>query len=139
MVLLALVHPREQAHVSVAALVAKCPIFQNKPALVSAPSRVESPIPAEVVRAFVSGLEGGGFEITATNWAPLSLLREEFGFDSLSAELSGFRPRPAVQAMPAVADGDARSRIVSPEERALGRDREIAALAGLPSRIRNRI
>jgi hypothetical protein len=54
MSLLALVHPREQAHVSVGPLVAKCTLFQNNPALLSAPYRVQSPILAEVSRAFVS-------------------------------------------------------------------------------------
>jgi hypothetical protein len=124
--LLALVHPREQAHVSIVPLVAKCTLFQNKPTLLGAPYRVESPIPTEVFRAFVSALTGGAVAITAANWAPLSLLSEEFGFDSLAADLSAFRPHPRVQAMPTVADGDARSRIASLEERALGRDREIA-------------
>jgi hypothetical protein len=110
-------------------LMTKCTLFQNKPALLSAPYRVESPIPAEVFRAFVSGLEGGAVKITSANWAPLSLLSEEFGFDSLSADLSAFRPP-----VPAMSDGEARSRITDLEERALGRDREIAALqAGLVS------
>jgi hypothetical protein len=52
--LVALVHPREQAQVSVVTLVTKCALFRNKPALLGAPSRVESPVPAEVFRAFVS-------------------------------------------------------------------------------------
>jgi hypothetical protein len=134
MALLALVHPREQAHVSAVTLMTKCALFQNKPALLTAPYRVESPILAEVFRAFVSALEGGAVEITSANWAPLSLLSEEFGFDSLAADLSAFRRRPTVQAMLAVADGDAQSRLASLEARALGRDREIAALqAGLVS------
>jgi hypothetical protein len=38
-------------------------------------------------------------------------------------------PRPPVQAMPGFADGEARSRIADVEERGLGRDSEIAALA----------
>jgi hypothetical protein len=126
MALVALVHPREQAQVSVVTVMVKCTLFQNKPALLTAPYRVESPIPSEVFRTFVSGLEGVAVEITAANWAPLSLLSEEFGFDSLAADLSAFRP--PVQAMPVVGDGEARSRIGDLEERALGRDREIAAL-----------
>jgi hypothetical protein len=129
MALLALVHPREQAHVSVVTLMTKCTLFKNTPALLTAPYRVESPVPAEVLRAFVSALEGGAIATTAANWAPLSLLSEEFGFDSLSADLSAFRRRPAIEAMPMVADGEARSRIADLEERARGRDREIAARA----------
>jgi hypothetical protein len=128
MALVTLIHPREQAHVSVVPLVNKCTLFRNSPALLTAAYRVESPIPASVFRGFVTGLEGGAVEITAANWAPLSLVSDEFGFDSLSADLSAFRPHPPVQAMPAVADGEARSRITDLEERALGRDREIAAL-----------
>jgi hypothetical protein len=37
--------------------------------------------------------------------AQLSLLSEEFGFDSLAADLSAFHPCPPVEAMPLVADG----------------------------------
>jgi hypothetical protein len=128
MALLALVHPREQAHVSVVTLVTKCTLFQNKRTLLGAPYRVELPIPASVFRAFISALDGGAIDITSANWAPLSLRSDEFGFDSLSAALSAFRRRLLVEAIPTVADGDARSRIASLEERALGRDSEIAAL-----------
>jgi hypothetical protein len=69
MALVALVHPGEQAQVSVVRLVTKCALFRNKPALLGAPYRVESPVPAEVFRAFVSALEGGAVEITVANWA----------------------------------------------------------------------
>jgi hypothetical protein len=126
---LALVHPREQAHVAVMTLMAKCTLFQNKPALLSAPYRVESPIPAEVFRAFVSALNGRAVEITAANWASLSLLSEEFGFDSLAGDLTAFRPGPPVQAMPVIVYGDVRLRIADLEDRVLGWDREIRALA----------
>jgi uncharacterized coiled-coil protein SlyX len=101
-------------------LMTKCTLFKNTPALLTAPYRVESPIPVSVFRAFLSALTGGAVEMTSANWAPLSLLSEEFGFDSLSASLSAFRPP--------VQDEEARSRITDLEERALGRAREIAAL-----------
>jgi hypothetical protein len=122
MALLALVHPCEQVQISVEQLVAKCTLFKNKRKLLRAPYEVASPIPASVFRAFVSGLEGSSIEITSANWAPLSLLSDEFGFDSLSADLSAFRPHPPVQGLRAIADGDGRSRIVSLEERSLGRE-----------------
>jgi hypothetical protein len=105
MALIALVHHCEEAHISDVSLVAKGGLFKINRALLSAPYRVESQVPASVFWVFVSALEGAAVEITSANWGPLSLLSEEFGFDSLSADLSAFRPHPPVPAVLGVRTG----------------------------------
>jgi hypothetical protein len=117
-----IVHPRGQAQVPVVPLVTKCTLFKNTPALLSAAYRIESSIPAEVFRVFVSALKGSAMKITDANWAPLSLLSEELGFDLLSAYLSAFRPSLHVQ------NREARSWLASLEERVLTADIETVAL-----------
>jgi hypothetical protein len=54
--------------------------------------RVQSAVAADAFRAFVAALEGNAVDLTEGNYAELSQLCEEFGFDGLIAQLSLFQP-----------------------------------------------
>jgi hypothetical protein len=119
-----LVHPEEQVPVAATRLIEKCTRFKTNPALASAPYAVKSPVPIRVFREFFSALDDGAIEITNANFAGLSLLSTEFGFDGLTAQLSDFRSSAAFAGE--VADAEARARIAALEERALERDKDLA-------------
>jgi hypothetical protein len=125
----ALVHPRERCEVSAAQLILKCTVFKSNLALLSAPYAVKSSVSLEVFREFLSALDGFAVAIGSANFAGLSLLCAEFGFEGLRERLSEFR-RSADFAGEAgeTADAEARARIAALEARALERDRETAVL-----------
>jgi hypothetical protein len=116
-----LVHRQESRRVAAVRLISKCTLFKDN--LVS-PYQVKSDVPFEVFREFLSLLDDGAVEISNANFAGLSLLCTEFGFESLSLRLLGFRSSAAFAGQ----SGDSETRIARLEERALARDRSAAAL-----------
>jgi hypothetical protein len=128
-----LVHPKKRLPVAATRLIEKCTLFKTNLALVGAPYAVKSAVPIRVFREFLSALEGGGTEITNANFAWLSLLCAEFGFEAFAARLSEFRSSAAFAGE--VADAEARARIAALEERAHARDKDVAALQAEVARL----
>jgi hypothetical protein len=128
-----LVHPHEHYQVPAPRLIDKCTLFKQNLPLVCAPYSVKSSVPIEVFRTFISALDDGVIEITKSNFAELSLLSTEFGFEAMSARLSAFRSSESFAGGPA--DSEARARISALEERAIERDFEIAALEAKVERL----
>jgi hypothetical protein len=87
-----LVHPEDRVTVPVLQTINKCSLFENNPALASAPYRVQSSVPLSIFREFVFALEEKAVEITDQNLTGLQRLCEEFGFDEFAAKLSKFSP-----------------------------------------------
>jgi hypothetical protein len=85
-----LIHPEETFTVPTLQTITKCSLFQNNPALLTAPYRVKSSVFLSIFREFVSELEGKTVNITETNLSELQLLCKEFGFDEFSTKLSKF-------------------------------------------------
>jgi hypothetical protein len=90
---LTLIHPEQTFTIQALQVINKCSSFQNNPALLASPYRIQSSISLSIFREFVSTLEGKSITITNTNLIGLEQLYEEFGFSDLSAKLSNFKSR----------------------------------------------
>jgi hypothetical protein len=122
MAIVSLVHPDVTHRITVDLLVTKCRRFIANQELTRELYRVQAAVAADVFRAFVAALEGNAVDITEGNYADLSQLCEEFGFDGLTGQLSLFQPSVALK------DAEARRRISALEERWQQSDRQIAEL-----------
>jgi hypothetical protein len=103
---LELVHRGETLKVPIRELMTKCNLFADDPSLVAAPYSVRAPVSIDDFRQFVSVLEDKAVEVTNANFGGLSLLCDEFRFESLSERLSAFRQSPDFKAM--MEDSEAR-------------------------------
>jgi hypothetical protein len=122
-----LMHDNEGYRVPSDQAMAVCTLFQNDPALATAPYPVRSSVPPSSFRQFVSAIQGDAVEITAENACDLSLLCQEFGFAALAAKISFHEAR----------DLNARRRISALEDWAKQRDRELAILRGCLAQLRD--
>jgi hypothetical protein len=120
-----LIHPEETFTVPFLQTVNKCSLFQNNPALLASPYRVQSSVTLSVFQDFLSALEGKEVKITATNLTGLELLCGEFVFTELTGKLSEFR---ALMSLKEAEDADARGRIAALEEKTHQQNRAIAVL-----------
>jgi uncharacterized coiled-coil protein SlyX len=120
-----LIHPEKTFTVSTVQAVIKCGLFQNNPALLAAPYRVQSSVTLSVFQDFLSALEGNAIKITDTNLTGLEGLCGEFGFTELTGKLSEFRSSTNFRE---AKDADARGRIAALEEKTKQQNRAIAAL-----------
>jgi hypothetical protein len=120
-------HPEEQSRVSGLHLVSKCGLFRDTPLLLHSPYHVKASVSLNDFRQFIDAINGHEFTITSANFAGLSLLAEEFHFETLQAQLSEFHSSPA--------DVEARARIATLEQQAVQRDRQIAELRAEFSRM----
>jgi hypothetical protein len=123
-----LVHPDVTHRIPVDLLVTKCRRFVANQELTREPYRVQSAVGADVFQAFVAALKGNAVDITEGNYAELSQLCEEFGFDGLTGQLSMFQPSAALK------NAKARRRISTLEERWQRSERQIAELQSKLSR-----
>jgi hypothetical protein len=89
---------------------------------------VRAPVSVEDFRQFVSALEDQDVEVTNANFGGLSLLSDEFRFESLSERLSAFRQSADFKEVSTMEDSEARLRLSALEQRLLQRDDEFAAL-----------
>jgi hypothetical protein len=126
MATLLLVHPLESITLLCRTLVQKCDLFADDPALTVSPYSVKSEVPVSDFRDFVSAIEGLPFSITPSNFRGLSQLSTEFGFASLSSQLSDFLDSPHFTPTPPLTEWEARLRLSSMEERMLQCEREIS-------------
>jgi hypothetical protein len=85
-----LVHPEETLRIPIPHAMTKCNLFQNNPALLTSPYRLQSCVSLSIFREFVSELEGNAAKITDTNLIGFQLLCKEFGFAEFAAKLSNF-------------------------------------------------
>jgi hypothetical protein len=85
-------------------------------------------VAADAFQAFVAALEGNPVGINEGNYAELSQLCEEFGFDGLTAQLSMFQPSVALR------DAEVRRQISGLEERWQQSELPIAELRSKQSR-----
>jgi hypothetical protein len=70
------------------ALHQSCKLFAHTPP--SSPYEVQSPVPADLFRTFLSALKGTAVEVTKDNIGGLSALCAEFGFRAFAAKISEF-------------------------------------------------
>jgi hypothetical protein len=70
---------------------AECQTFQQSPERLDSPDQVRSRVCIEVLRSFISAIEGTAPNITKENVSRLSLLCREFGFRDLFSRISAFR------------------------------------------------
>jgi hypothetical protein len=63
-------------------------VFKEAPALLKDPYEIKSYVPPNLFWEFVAALKDRAVEITPANLHGLSILSDEFGFDSLRARLS---------------------------------------------------
>jgi hypothetical protein len=91
MATLDLISSGERIPVSFVSLIRKCMRFRDNFALLARPYQVQSDVSIDVLRAFVSAIEGGRVDITDANFQPLFLLCKEFGFDGFAMQFSPFR------------------------------------------------
>jgi hypothetical protein len=87
-----LLHPEQTFTIPTLQVMTKCSLFQNNPALLVSPYRVQSPVSLSIFREFISALEGNAINITNTNFTELQQLCEEFGFSEFATKLSKFIP-----------------------------------------------
>jgi hypothetical protein len=120
-----LLHPEETFTISALQAMTKCSLFQNNPALLVSPYRVQSSVSLSIFREFFSALEGNAINITDTNFRELLRLCDEFGFSELAAKLSEFRSSMDFKE---TEDVDARGRIAGLEETANQHSHVIAML-----------
>jgi hypothetical protein len=123
-----LVHPHQILKVAGGVLTRKCTLFLDDPALAASPYSVRAPVSVADFCLFVSALEGKDVDVTNDNVRGLSLLCDEFGFQSLSERLSSFRQSADFNEVVVVEDSEARLRLSALEERLLQRDDEFEAL-----------
>jgi hypothetical protein len=109
-----LLHPEETFTIPILQAMNKCCLFQNNPALLIAPYRVQSSVSLSIFREFLSALEGNAINITDTNFRELHQLCEEFCFSELAAKLSEFRPSKDFKE---AEDADPRGQIAALEEK----------------------
>jgi hypothetical protein len=76
--------------VSRTSLTNTCALFTANPTLADSPYRVRSSVPLDLLRLFLSAVEGTAAEITADNCGGLWQLSGEFGFGCLAERLSSF-------------------------------------------------
>jgi hypothetical protein len=120
-----LVHPEETFTVPLLQTVNKCSLFQNNPALLDSPYRVQSSVSLSIFREFLSALEGKAIKITDTNFTGLQWLSAEFGLGELAGKLSKIRPAMNFKG---VEDSEARGRIAALEEKSNQQNRAIVFL-----------
>jgi hypothetical protein len=120
-----LLHPKETFKIPALQVITKCKLFQNNPALLVSPYRVQSSVSLSIFREFLSELEGNAIKITDTNFTKFQRLCKGFGFSEFSAKLSKFRPSRNFKE---VEDANARGRIAALEEKVQHCEYEIAIL-----------
>jgi hypothetical protein len=123
-----LVHPRETLKVPVWKLVRECGLFADDPTLLCVPYSVRAPVSVDDFRQFVLALEGQDFEVTDANFGGLSLLCDEFCFESLSERLSAFQKSADLIEFARMEDSESRLRLSGLEELQQQRDHDFAAL-----------
>jgi hypothetical protein len=85
-----LLHPQETFTIPTLQVINKCSLFQNNPALLVSPYRLQSSVSLSIFREFLSALEGNAVNITTTNFTSLHQLCKEFSFPELTSKLSTF-------------------------------------------------
>jgi hypothetical protein len=88
MAFVTLIHLEETFTIPALQATTKCSLFQNNPALLVSPYRVQSPVSLFIFRAFISALKGKVVTVTSTHFPELQQLCHEFGFDEFAAKLS---------------------------------------------------
>jgi hypothetical protein len=86
-----LVYLREERQISTTQLILKCTLFKNNLALLGPPYAAKPSVPITVFNECTSALNDGMAQITEVNFAGLSLLCAEFGFEALVSRLSALR------------------------------------------------
>jgi hypothetical protein len=80
-----LVHPHQERQISTAQSILKCTLFKtNVTILFQSPYATKSSVPIAVFREFTPALDDSAVQITNANFAGLSLLCAEFGFEALA-------------------------------------------------------
>jgi hypothetical protein len=128
MTAVSLVHPDVTHRIPVDLLVTKCRRFIANQELTREPCRVQSAVAADAFQVFVATVEGNAVDITEGNYAELSPLCEEFGFDGLTVQLSMFQPSIGLR------DAEVRRRISVLEERWQQSERQTGDLPSQLSR-----
>jgi hypothetical protein len=93
-------------------------------ALVAAPYPLKSVVPAHIFDDFISELEGQTIQVTTDNYAGLTLLCQEFGFDDLANRLKDIHESQALTSE----HSDLSDRLSALEELTLEQGRHLAAL-----------
>jgi hypothetical protein len=99
-----------------------CQTFVKNPALLMATYQVQSPVAADILRTFLSAVEGATPELTIANAPGLALLCDEFGFTSLAEQVSEFESRHSS------IDEHARRIIAALKDQLVQQNREICVL-----------
>jgi hypothetical protein len=89
---------------------------------------VRAPVSVAEFRLFVSALKSEDVVVTNANFSGLSLLCDEFRFESLSERLSAFRQSAVFKEVATMEDSEARLLLSALEERLQQRDADFAAL-----------
>jgi hypothetical protein len=86
-----LIFGQTQFSVKKVTLMMACEQFEEHPSLLKSSYLVQFSVPISLFQQFVDELQGKEIEITASNYSGFCQLCEEFGYSSLSAQLSVFR------------------------------------------------
>jgi hypothetical protein len=129
-----LLHAEETFTIPALQAMTKSSLFQNNPALLGSPSRVQSSVSLSIFREFLSTFEGITIKTTDTNFTELDRLCKEFGFSELAAKLSEFRPSMDFKERE-TEDADSRGRIAVLEEKTNQHSHFIAILEDKVSQV----
>jgi hypothetical protein len=108
-----LIHPEEKCEVVGLHVINKCNLFRNNLILTTVPYKIRSSVPLSIFLQFVLALNGNTLTITDSNLVGLSLLCEEFGFETLGAQLLEFKQS---RKQNGIEDTEVRTRITTIEE-----------------------